>query len=77
MDERRDPEPAAGSTQHVLAGVGQLSPVQEAWAAYVAHATHCAGCRDVDRRCEQAEQLYRAWRELSSAALRRLGAERA
>lgn len=72
MDERRDPEPAAESRPRALSGVGHLSPVQEAWGAYVHHSTNCPACRSIDGRCEASDQLYRAWQERDAAAIRRL-----
>ncbi|WP_171109220.1 MULTISPECIES: hypothetical protein [unclassified Streptomyces] len=72
MDERRDPEPAAGSRLRALPGVGRLSPVQEAWSAYVGHTTGCPTCRSIDGRCGKSERLYKAWQEQDADAIRRL-----
>lgn len=79
MDERRDSEPSEGShPRRPIAAAVALSPVQQAWGRYVNHATSCACCKDVDRdRCEDAELLYRAWREHTDLAYRRLDEETA
>lgn len=73
MDERRDPQPAPGRRPTVAAGI-RLSPVQEAWSAYVEHSLHaCPVCRRVDGSpCEAAEDLYRTYQEQAGDAYRRL-----
>ncbi|WP_409469038.1 hypothetical protein [Streptomyces sp. HC307] len=78
MDEGRDDTPSAGR-RHPLASAGsRLSPLQQAWSEYVTHATHCPVCRDIDRgRCDQAEQLWHAYREQGDDAYRRLHGETA
>ncbi|MFI8206922.1 hypothetical protein [Streptomyces sp. NPDC085937] len=44
----------------------RLSPLQEAWGAYVHHSLRqCPVCRRADGSpCETAEELYRAYREV-------------
>lgn len=73
MDERRDPEPTTGRRPPVAAGI-RLSPVQEAWSAYVEHSLHsCPVCRRVDGSpCEEAEGLYRAYQRRADDACKRL-----
>ena len=71
MAERRDkpPEPEAGPHWPPLPPASRLSPVQEAWAAYVAHALECPICRSPDEgACEMAAQLHRDYEELGAAA---------
>ncbi|MFG2352555.1 hypothetical protein [Streptomyces sp. NPDC048521] len=71
MDERR-PEPAAAD-QSVRA---ELSPLQQAWAAYRTHTAGCLVCRSVDGgRCEEALGLWRVHRDECDAAYRRLADE--
>lgn len=77
MDERRDkradPEPGAQPPAALPAGT-RLSPVQEAWGAYVDHALHCTACRSRDAgSCETAEELHRAYKQVSDGAFKRLG----
>lgn len=71
MDERRDPPPDA-TPRTPLVGLGELSPVQRAYAAYTRHAIQCDTCRDVDRACHVAEALWRVYQEVSGAACRRI-----
>ncbi|MGY1579118.1 hypothetical protein [Streptomyces sp. MN13] len=72
MDEPTDPPPAPERRRTAVAG-SRLAPLQEAWAAYVEHARHCARCRDVDSgACSTAERLWRAWREASGQAMRQI-----
>lgn len=78
MDERRDPPPQPGSERApIVAAASALSPIQQAWGRFVHHVTvTCARCRDIDQtRCDDAEQLYRAWRELTEDAYRRLATD--
>jgi len=74
MDERRDEQPPPVTRPPVIASTAsRLSPLQEAWSAYVGHATHCPKCRSRDAgRCDTAEQLYRAYDEQGDSATRRL-----
>lgn len=60
MDERRDPQPAEGSArQPAVAGVARLSPVQQSYSDYAAHALACATCRDIDMpTCPDAKELW-------------------
>jgi hypothetical protein len=72
MDERRDPPPADESSRPVAAGV-HLSPLQEAYAAYVDHATRCDSCRSLRAsECDMAGELWRAYRASGAEAFRRL-----
>ena len=72
MDERREPPPPPGS-QPPITGGAKLAPPQEAWGAYVEHATHCPNCRSLDAgRCTEADTLYRAYQKADSDALRQL-----
>lgn len=72
MDEGREPEPSATDRPPLAAGIGQLSPVQRAYATYTRHAIHCDACRDVDQTCQAAEQLWRDYRSVSGEACRRI-----
>ena len=72
VDERREPEPDATDRAPLAAGIGKLSPVQAAYAAYTRHAIACDACRDVDRSCEQAEGLWRTYRAVSASACRQI-----
>lgn len=74
VDESRDPTPSGGmSTPAVLASAGsRLSPIQQAYAAYVEHARGCGACRDIDRSCETADQLWRTYREQADGAYQQL-----
>lgn len=73
MDEPKDPAPVPGRRPPVAAGI-RLSPVQEAWGAYVEHSLHlCPACRRVDGSpCEAAELLYGAFQELANAGMDRM-----
>jgi hypothetical protein len=76
VDERKDQPPEAGSHPPIVS-VSRLSPVQEAWGAYVDHATHCPACRSRDGgRCETAETLHRLYEQLGDSASRKLGETR-
>lgn len=75
VDERkgdqRDLE--GGRPALVASGASKLSPVQEAWGAYVGHATRCPDCRSLGGGpCERAEELYRAFGAAGVDAYRRL-----
>ena len=75
MAERRDqpPEPETGPRLPAIPRGTRLSPVQEAWGAYVDHATHCDICRSPDAgHCETAETLHRAYEDIGNAAFRKL-----
>jgi hypothetical protein len=70
MDDRREDAPPAG-TPGLIASGAQLPPPQEAWGAYVDHATHCPSCRSRDAgKCIEADTLYRAYQKADSEALR-------
>lgn len=72
VDDSRDQPPKAGRTRTPLAAAGsRLSPVQEAWQAYVDHSLRrCDTCRAVDgTACPVAEDLYRAFRRLAHAGM--------
>jgi hypothetical protein len=69
MDERRDPPPDATDRAPIAAGLGRLSPVQAAYAAYTRHAIRCDDCRDVDHTCEVAEELWRTYQQVGGGAV--------
>ncbi|KMS78326.1 hypothetical protein ACH49_16730 [Streptomyces leeuwenhoekii] len=75
VDEPTNPPPPTERPRVTCAG-SRLSPVQEAWGAYVRHATRCSACRDVDQRCTEGAALYQAWRELTDAAFAEIGKRR-
>jgi hypothetical protein len=71
MDDSKGDHPATGTRPGLIASGAQLSPPQEAWGAYVDHATHCTGCRSRDAgKCAEAETLYRAYQKADGEALR-------
>lgn len=76
MEQRRDeqPQPESGPPPSGLIASGaQLAPPQEAWGAFLDHATHCDTCRSRDvGSCEEAEVLYRAYQKADAEAFRRL-----
>lgn len=72
MDEGRDTGPDGTARAPLAAGVGQLSPVQQAYAAYTGHAIRCDDCRDPGHTCETAETLWRTYRTVSGAACDRI-----
>jgi hypothetical protein len=73
MEERRDPDPRPDTRRRGAVTAGRLSPLQEAWGAYVEHATHCDACRSLDAgRCEPAQQLWRAYQAQGEAAYREI-----
>lgn len=72
MDERRDPPPQPESHPLIASGA-KLAPPQEAWGAYVEHATHCNNCRSREGgRCAEAETLYLAYQKADGEAFRQL-----
>lgn len=76
MDERRDPQPDAGTGPPVIASVAKLSPIQQAWSDYVDHATNCGQCRSLDGgRCGDAERLHGAYQVAGEQAFDRLADE--
>ncbi|MDX3839530.1 hypothetical protein [Streptomyces europaeiscabiei] len=47
--------------------------MQLARSAYIAHATTCPKCKDVDReRCADGQQLWRDWESVCNEAYRQL-----
>lgn len=74
MDQPTDGEQAAESgTQAIPQQAGQPSPVQLARSTYIAHATTCPKCKDVDReRCADGQQLWRDWESVCNEAYRQL-----
>ncbi|MFJ3283668.1 hypothetical protein ACIPMW_00130 [Streptomyces sp. NPDC086669] len=74
MDERREPPPEATDRAPIPTGIARLSPVQEAWSAYVNHSLHqCPTCRRVDGSpCEKAERLYGVYTRLANEGMDRL-----
>lgn len=70
MEERRDPQPEAGSHPPIASAGSELPPVQQAWSRYVNHRLDCRVCQDIDQGpCEEAERRRRAWLAVSNAAL--------
>lgn len=75
MAERRDrePEPEPGPHWPTLPPATRLSPVQEAWGAYVSHALECAICRSPDAgACEVAAALHQGYERESADANRQV-----
>jgi hypothetical protein len=74
VDEPKSPEPASGRRQTGLPPSVRLSPMQEAWRAYVEHTLyHCDTCRRVDGSpCPPAEDLYRTWRRVAEESIRKV-----
>lgn len=72
MDERRDLPPQAQPARPPLAAASRLSPVQQAYAAYTGHAIRCDACRDVDRTCAEAGELWKTYRSVSDDAFAQL-----
>ncbi|GGM05798.1 hypothetical protein GCM10010099_22470 [Streptomyces cinereus] len=75
MDERRDPQADAGSDGRITSVAGQLSPIQQAYSDYAVHFAGCPGCRDIDRRCDKGEQLWRTYNGQGVEAFERLADE--
>lgn len=75
MDERRDAQPPPQDGRPPLAAASRLSPTQQAYGAYTGHAVACDACRDVDRTCGTAEQLWKAWKTLTDDAFEQLARE--
>jgi len=74
MEERRDgPPPAVTRPPVIASGTGKLSPLQQAYSAYVTHATNCADCRNIDHgACETAGELWRAYQAIGDDACRQM-----
>lgn len=74
MEERRDgPTPPVTRPPVITSGAGTLSPLQQAYSAYVTHATKCDSCRDIDSAaCETAGDLWRAYRAIGDDAYRQM-----
>lgn len=72
VDDGREQPPDGTDRTPLAAGVGQLSPVQRAYAAYTRHAIGCPDCRDVDHTCETAEALWRTYRTVSGVACQQI-----
>ena len=74
MDERREPPPRPTDRAPIPAGRARLSPVQEAWGAYVEHSLRlCPACRRVDGSpCADAEALYAEYQRLANAGMDRM-----
>lgn len=70
MDERREPPPRPTDCTPIPVGRARLSPVQEAWGAYVEHTLYrCDTCRRVDGSpCVEAERLHAAFKGLAKGA---------
>lgn len=74
VDERREPEPEPVTRPTAKgAGVGKLTPLQQAWSRYVTHWRGCDTCKDVDAgACSTAEGLWRSWNLLGDHACRQM-----
>jgi hypothetical protein len=73
MDERRDQQADVQPARLPIATANsRLSPVQQAYAAYTGHAIHCDACRDVDRTCPDAAQLWTAYQQVADNAFSQL-----
>ena len=76
MTEPTDPAapPEAGTRTNPLpAPAARPTPMQRAHTAYSRHATTCPRCRDVDRdRCQDGQQLWRAWNAACDEAYQQL-----
>lgn len=71
VDERRDTPPPSESSRPVA--VSSLPEPKEAWARYVGHSRQCVVCRDIERHCDEADQLWKAWQTQARQALQQLG----
>ncbi|NDZ84444.1 MULTISPECIES: hypothetical protein [unclassified Streptomyces] len=72
MDEPTNPQPRPDRPPPVIARV-HLSPVQEAYGAWVHHQLGCAQCRDIDADPCPAVQLLRwRWEAMAREAIRRV-----
>jgi hypothetical protein len=69
VDEGRDHPPAAGSGAPTA---GDLPPLQRAYRRYATHFLKCWGCRDLDRHCDEGEQLWRDYEATGEATRRQL-----
>jgi len=59
--EWRDSGSASGHMRAV-ADSGTFNRMQSAYRAYIDHATVCDGCGHGEKRCAEADQLWRAYR---------------
>ncbi|MER6534655.1 hypothetical protein ABT215_12765 [Streptomyces sp900105755] len=73
MDERRDPPPDGQDRAPLVAAGSRLPTVQEAYAGYTEHFLACGDCRDPDRSCEVARELWRTYMDVGSQAARQVG----
>lgn len=72
MGEPKPAEPAADPPRPAVSVAG-LTPMQQAYSDYAAHALGCGSCRDIDAGpCRAAEALWQAYRRESDDAYRRL-----
>ena len=73
MDERRDPQPGAGTRAPIA---GEPATPKQARGDYDRHASRCAQCQDIDHeRCADGERLWRAWSTACDQAYVRLAGE--
>lgn len=77
MADRRDPDPEPVTGPPVIASVaGRLSPMQQAWSAYVDHGLKCPLCRSLGAGpCSEAERLHGAYQIAGEAAFEKLADE--
>ena len=74
MGESSPTPPAADPPRPAVSTAG-LSPLQQAYGTYVAHALGCVSCRDIDaERCAVADALWQAYRREADDAYGRLSA---
>ncbi|WP_028804836.1 hypothetical protein [Streptomyces sp. 142MFCol3.1] len=59
--EWQDNGSSSGRMQRV-ASTGTYHRIQTAYRAYIDHATTCDDCGHGDKRCAEADQLWRAYR---------------
>jgi hypothetical protein len=72
VDERRDTPPPSECSRPIAVST-ELPGPQQAWARYVEHSRGCEVCRDVDRHCDEADRLWKAWQAQARQALQQLG----
>lgn len=77
VDEPTNPHPETNRPRPIV-GRGGLTPVREAYGAWVGHQLACTTCRDVDAGpCVTAGKLRARWERLAGEAVRRVARESA